>query len=99
MMTEQSLHDNPRPRDFRRWAERLGERFIPEREFDTYTRERRDRLAADIAASGLSHNHIANGTRLGRKTVSRAARGLDVLATAADRIAYYLKEHTPPKEE
>ena len=76
---------------YRKWAERIGERFIPEAEFADATAARRDALAAEIAGSGLSYNHIGKGTRLGRKTIARAANGMEVRQDAHDRIHYYLQ--------
>lgn len=76
---------------YKEWAERNGERIISEREFRAAAEERRRDLAASIAASGLSYTHIANGTRVGRKAVSRAARCVEIRSEAADRIRYYLR--------
>lgn len=77
---------------YRQWAERIGERFITEREYRAATDTRRAALAAEIRASGLSFNHIGKGTRLGRKTIARAAAELDVRQEACDRIHYYLQQ-------
>ena len=76
---------------YREWARSVGEEVIPEREFLEATEERRKKLAKAIRDSGLSYNHIANGTRLGRKAVARAARGMDIRMEAIDRIEYYLR--------
>ena len=73
------------------WARSVGEEVIPEREYLAASDERRQRLSRLIQESGLSYNHIANGTRLGRKAVARAARGIDIRMEAIDRIEYYLK--------
>lgn len=77
-------------RDYRAWAERHGERLIPEREFRAATENRRQKLADDIRASGLSYSHIANATRVGRMSVSRAAKGIEIRQEAFDRIEYYM---------
>lgn len=83
--------------DFRNWAERIGEHYITEREFISITEARRAQLAEDIKASGLSFNHIGKGTRLGRKTIARAANGLEVRQEADDRIRYYLEKVARPE--
>ena len=83
--------------DFHSWAERIGEHYIPEREFVAATEARRAALAEEIKASGLSFNHIGKGTRLGRKTVARAANGLEVRQEADDRIRYYLEKVARPE--
>ena len=77
---------------YRQWAARVGEVFITEQEFRAATDARRSALADDIRNSGLSLNHIGKGTRLGRKTIARAARGEDVRLEAQDRIRYYLQQ-------
>ena len=77
---------------YREWARRVGEDVIPEREFLEVSEDRRKRVARAIRDSGLSYNHIANGTRLGRKSVERAARCIDVRMEAIDRIMYYLEK-------
>ena len=79
------------------WARNVGEEVIPEREFLAASEERRKRLAKAIRDSGLSYNHIANGTRLGRKAVARAARGIDIRMEAIDRIEYYLRKRYADK--
>jgi hypothetical protein len=84
-------------RDFRAWAERHGERLIPEREFRAATENRRQQLAEGIRASGLSYTHIANATRVGRMSVSRAAKGVEIRQEAFDRIQYYIGLITPRK--
>lgn len=69
-----------------------GEKYISEREFREAERASRDKLAAAIQQSGLSCNHIARGSRVERRTVSRAAKGLGgVRADSAARIEYYLQ--------
>ena len=83
--------------DFRAWAERHGERLIPEAEFRAATEARRQALAAEIRNCGLSYNHIGNGTRLGRKTISRAAKGVEIRQEAFDRIQYYIGLISPRK--
>jgi len=83
--------------DYRAWAERHGERFIPEREFRAATENRRQQLAADIKASGLSYSHIAKATRVGRMSVSRAANGIEIRQEVFDRIQYYVSIISPRK--
>ena len=83
--------------DYRSWAARVGEHYITEREFIAATQARRAALAEEIKASGLSFNHIGKGTRLGRKTISRAANGLEVRQEADDRIRYYLGKVARPE--
>lgn len=82
---------------YREWAERVGEDFIPEREFLAASEERRQKLASAIRESGLSYRHIAKGTRLCHKVVSRAARGIDIRMEAIDRIEYYLRKRYADK--
>ena len=77
---------------YREWARSVGEEVIPEREFLAATEERRQKLARAIRESGLSYNHIARGTRLGKKAVARAARGIDIRMESIDRIEYYLRK-------
>ena len=83
--------------DYRAWAERHGERFIPEREFRAASEARRQQLAEAIRTSGLSITHIANGTRVGRMSVSRAAKGIEIRQEAYDRIAHYIGLVSPRK--
>ena len=83
--------------DYRAWAERHGERLIPEREFMAVAEARRQQLADDIKASGLSYSHIANATRVGRKSVSRAAKGIEIRREVFDRIQYYIGLVSPRK--
>ena len=83
--------------DYRTWAERHGERFIPEREFRAASEARRQQLAEAIRTSGLSITHIANGTRVGRMSVSRAAKGIEIRQEAYDRISHYIGLVSPRK--
>ena len=80
--------DNPKE-----WAAKAGEQYISEREYQAATEARRQDLADKIRESGLSYMHIANGTRVGRKVVARAARCADIRQEAFDRINYYLKKN------
>ena len=82
---------------FRQWAERHGERFIPEAEYAKASAARREALADAIRASGLSYSHIAAATRVGRKAVSRAANGIEIRQETADRIQYYIRLVSPRK--
>lgn len=83
--------------NYREWAERNNERVIPEREFRAATDARRQRLADAITASGLSYSHIANATRVGRMSVSRAAKGIEIRQEAFDRIEYYIGLISPAR--
>ena len=83
--------------NFNEWAEKAGERYVPEREYQQASESRRRGLADQIRESGLSYIHIANATRVGRKVVARAAQGTDIRQEAFDRIHYYLGEVAPKR--
>jgi len=75
------------------------ERTISNREYARAEMEALAQLQQSIKDSGLSYNHIARGTRIERRAVSRAAKGLGVRFSAYVRINYYLNQITTHNED
>lgn len=84
--------------NFKEWAAKIGERVISEAEYREASAARREALAERIRTCGLSLNHIAKGTRLSRRTVSRAAQAEEIRQEGYDRIAHYIRVIAPVKD-
>ena len=65
-------------------------RRIPDAEYRSIEKERRQALSQGLIACGLSMIEIAKRTRIGRATVARAINGEGIWYSSAIRLEYFL---------
>lgn len=68
-------------------------RRIPDAEYRSIEKERRQALSQGLIACGLSMIEIAKRTRIGRATVARAINGEGIWYSSAIRLEYFLSRY------
>lgn len=68
-------------------------RWIPDAEYRSIEKERRQALSQGLIGCGLSMIEIAKRTRIGRATVARAINGEGIWYSSAIRLEYFLSRY------